>query len=68
MGARGPTGAAYSTTGTPGRVIERVSDATGRERRRERGGDSGAGKKEESEPLINILIRRASHVPRVLCL
>jgi len=38
MGARGPTGAAYSTTGTPGRVIERVSDATGRERRRGRGG------------------------------
>lgn len=26
MGARGPTGAAHSPTGTPERVIERVSD------------------------------------------
>lgn len=59
MGARGSTGAAYSPTRTPGRVIERISD----EKERGRG-----EKKRESESLINILIRNESRAVRFVSL
>lgn len=58
MGAQGSTGAVHSSTGTPGRVIERISD----ERKESRGG------KKRREPLINILIRSESRAVRILYL